>query len=470
MKKDVTKNLQKLIKRALQGEKKYEKEVVFLNEKIVAYNSVNGLYLEFSSNIKTENPVSVSLEDFLTISEEDKITIENNKITIENNGIIKTISGVLDNKILNIQKHLKSSDEHNIPEDITFTPEKIKELKVMAKFTSTDKLRPERMGVNLSTEGIAATDGYVLRWNNDIKTKNTNGIIPTEIIKMLDDKINAKLSFSKSKSIFNQDNFCFIIKNESGKYPNYQNRIPASHSVEASFSKKEILSALESVSGIYIEIDIYFGKNEMYLQAINRDTENKAVARIPAVSDNDFLISLAPERLTSCIKSISGDEIIIKASDPNRAIIINDNVLLMPRLNATREENLENIRETIKNSNISKSKTKNTAPSSGKIAQSPAKPAKIEKPAKVIKLAEKVAPVAPVETVKIQGITLEIYSKKAIAVFGETKPYREIFKSLHGRFNPNLLYNNEKTPGWVFSKKREEEVRAILQNIETVQK
>ena len=51
------------------------------------------------------------------------------------------------------------------------------------------------------------------------------------------------------------------------------------------------------------------------------------------------------------------------------------------------------------------------------------------------------------------------YSDKSIAVYGETKPWRENLKSLGGRFNQNLRDG----PGWIFSKKHDDKVSSFVQ-------
>ena len=52
------------------------------------------------------------------------------------------------------------------------------------------------------------------------------------------------------------------------------------------------------------------------------------------------------------------------------------------------------------------------------------------------------------------------YSNKAIAVIGDTKPIKELLKSLGGSFNPRLSCG----AGWIFSKKKLEEVQTALIN------
>lgn len=54
------------------------------------------------------------------------------------------------------------------------------------------------------------------------------------------------------------------------------------------------------------------------------------------------------------------------------------------------------------------------------------------------------------------------YSEKAIAVFGDTKPIKGKLSNLGGSFNKFLNYRGEKKPGWVFSKKKEMELRREL--------
>jgi len=56
------------------------------------------------------------------------------------------------------------------------------------------------------------------------------------------------------------------------------------------------------------------------------------------------------------------------------------------------------------------------------------------------------------------------YSDKSLKVEGEaTKSFIPEWKSLGGRFNKNL----EGGPGWIFSKKREEELLKIIEGIKT---
>ena len=59
--------------------------------------------------------------------------------------------------------------------------------------------------------------------------------------------------------------------------------------------------------------------------------------------------------------------------------------------------------------------------------------------------------------------TIVDYSEKAIAVTGDTRPIADKLKEMGGRFNPRLSCG----PGWIFSKRKEDELRAVLAGART---
>jgi hypothetical protein len=75
---------------------------------------------------------------------------------------------------------------------------------------------------------------------------------------------------------------------------------------------------------------------------------------------------------------------------------------------------------------------------------------------------EKVEEAKEMEAVTVEGLEIVDYSEKAIAVFGDTKAVKDQLKELGGRFNPSLNYNGEKRAGWIFSKKKADEVRNLM--------
>lgn len=64
-----------------------------------------------------------------------------------------------------------------------------------------------------------------------------------------------------------------------------------------------------------------------------------------------------------------------------------------------------------------------------------------------------------------EGVEVVTYSEKALAVIGDTKPFRARLKELKGRFNPGLTVNGIRRAGWVFSVKSYESAEALRQAI-----
>jgi hypothetical protein len=54
------------------------------------------------------------------------------------------------------------------------------------------------------------------------------------------------------------------------------------------------------------------------------------------------------------------------------------------------------------------------------------------------------------------------YSDKSFAVLGNTRTFSSQLKDMGGRFNRYLTVNNQKVPGWIFPKTRQEEVTRFI--------
>ena len=54
------------------------------------------------------------------------------------------------------------------------------------------------------------------------------------------------------------------------------------------------------------------------------------------------------------------------------------------------------------------------------------------------------------------------YSQKAIALFGDTKPIKELLMAMGGKFNPRLTHNGAKRAGWIFQQSKREELETII--------
>jgi len=69
------------------------------------------------------------------------------------------------------------------------------------------------------------------------------------------------------------------------------------------------------------------------------------------------------------------------------------------------------------------------------------------------------SPSAIIDTGKIRVYE---YSEKAVAVVGDTKPLKDEFRQLGGKYSTSVAINGVKQPGWFFSKKKIPELQALL--------
>ena len=54
------------------------------------------------------------------------------------------------------------------------------------------------------------------------------------------------------------------------------------------------------------------------------------------------------------------------------------------------------------------------------------------------------------------------YSEKSIALFGDTKPIKDLLKAMGGKFNPRLAYKADKRAGWIFQTSKRDELETVL--------
>ena len=62
----------------------------------------------------------------------------------------------------------------------------------------------------------------------------------------------------------------------------------------------------------------------------------------------------------------------------------------------------------------------------------------------------------------VEGVEVVGYSEKALAVFGDTRALADELKAIGAKFNRALLYNGERRAGWIISRRKADELAAVL--------
>lgn len=77
-------------------------------------------------------------------------------------------------------------------------------------------------------------------------------------------------------------------------------------------------------------------------------------------------------------------------------------------------------------------------------------------------LPEKTPRLGNINKVALDDVQVIDYSDKAIAVIGNTYEIKDQLRALKGKFNRNLTVDNERVPGWIFSKSKKDQVTGLL--------
>jgi len=214
----------------------------------------------------------------------------------------------------------------------------LQEMKASLKYVSTDELRPAMTGVYFGMH-IAATNGHQLR---SVKTKSHNNeeiIIPSGVIKLLDEK--QSYMFSKEKegyATFVAQTEKIIYRVIEERFPDFLNVIPAKETLVNSFEvdtakminmvELALITANASTKQLRLSIT---DKIKVHSEDLDFEHEYTESYELEAVqTEKDFEIGFHGDYLLTVLKDCKTDTVKFEMSESNRACLINTINLLMP--------------------------------------------------------------------------------------------------------------------------------------------
>lgn len=368
----------------------------------------------------------------------------------------------------------------------TFSAQAVVSASLLIKFvtcTANDELRPIMNGIYMNAEQIVASDAHVLRRQFNFANRideNFDAIIPmvtplltrckanpSELItidQFLTEKGGRHLRFTFSD--------CTIItRTVDGKYPNYEAVIPTGRDQKCFMLPVSVIQEMaKTAKSFKIEL-VRISDTGMLIQNIDsklkKEWPTPTIVTIPSrkpdgvimpmavdqiVSDNpdDFNIGLNPVKIAQLITMFKGN-LIFGFSEPSRAFCVWYDSSDQPSATTHKATSHRATSHRAAPTPAVPKAVPTPQPMPEKMKALPAPTPIPEKP----KEAEKKQP-APA------GLIVVEYSEKAIALFGDTKKIKDELIAMHGAFCRHLRYNNQPTPGWVFSRKREEAVRQLI--------
>jgi len=207
-------------------------------------------------------------------------------------------------------------------------------------FLSKDDLRPAMQGAYIGTD-IVGTNGHILRY---IKSNYAGApFILTragvEIVKAsLKNLETWKVKQDKFNVCLYANGVQIIARKIQETYPNYSAVIPKDNAGLITLDKKQLQSTLKSLDSVVnkntkqVELKaIDAGAVEITGRDVDLNTEStqELSANVSGL-ESAFRIGFNSKYLQTVCSNIAGDSITMQLSTPNRAGVINDEILIMP--------------------------------------------------------------------------------------------------------------------------------------------
>jgi len=396
-----------------------------------------------------------------------KIVDKNKEIDLINqNGTIaiKTL-----NSVYTLPNDIDTEDFPLLPEFKEKQKDKIcladiQRVKKSVNYTAKDKLRPVMECVNVTDRYIVATDAHILSFHKREKNGKFQFLMDKKIINILEDD-DYQIIYDEKTTCLKGSVYEYYYKNEENKYPRWEGVLPSEfHSfckVTASNMKETLEEAEPAVNQASKTIKLFnaIDRNILHVRGNDIDFNIGYKCNLKAEnSGNKLLIGVSLALLNKMFKTEEYQELNFKFVDEKSGMIINEEILLMPQeLEWNEEEELnENYNICDEDLNQTPRETKPKNNSSPKSKNNKKTNTGTTKKSQIKKQNE------TMEKQK-QSIQIIEYTEKSIAVIGNTKPLKEELKAINGRFNKYLKNKNgERFVGWIFSKKKEQEVKETL--------
>lgn len=203
-------------------------------------------------------------------------------------------------------------------------------------YTATDELRPVMNGVLMQQDYIVGSNAHILCFYKQETERSSDVIIPKEIAKYVSgckSDLDMFLSEDKVWLSVKNDNLTIITKQVYGKYPNWKSVVPQDNPISVTLKRKEFEEVLDvaTISAPPTNMIAFTAKDgKVNLKTQNIDFNKSFTKDIDAKLDGEISIGFNLLFMLNILKTEDGDKVEINFSSPERAMIINDSVLLMP--------------------------------------------------------------------------------------------------------------------------------------------
>jgi len=211
----------------------------------------------------------------------------------------------------------------------------LEKILIAHKFTSRDDLRPAMMGVYVGKD-IVATDAHTLYFEKVSESVEGSYLLPPKVVKLMkimgDEPVGVYANKEFIKLTYSDATIIFRIF--EGRFPAYEAVIPTSHSTEIEVDKKEFMDrvtkALKFTNKVKFSVTVTIAE-KLFVEGYDLDWDKSYKSDLPIDKTGENVISeFNGKMMLKILNNVKDDKITLKFTGATRAIIIQDNFLLMP--------------------------------------------------------------------------------------------------------------------------------------------
>src|ERR671915_1050459 len=225
------------------------------------------------------------------------------------------------------------------PEEGTFSmpgESLVETVEKVSRSYSRDETRPVLTGILISFEDsrvrMVTTDSYRLSIKEtELATTTFDGsreaIIPARAMQEVSrifsssDEEEVEVSLSENQALFRVGDVLFGTRLIDGNFPEYKRLLPTTFEREISVGREELIGTLRRVN-LFAQrqtppVPVSLSFSEGSVEVIVRNGEiGEAHERLPATSEDEFLISFNPSYLLDGVSAIDTEQVVFKFNEP----------------------------------------------------------------------------------------------------------------------------------------------------------
>lgn len=208
-----------------------------------------------------------------------------------------------------------------------------------SKFVANDELRPQMNGIFFYFEkgkfGFCASDGTVLCTDSIDFGYNEEEQVHFILNKSAFSPLCASMSNSTEVKVKIGENITTFINNDivlmsrciECRYPNFRSVIPATNNIECKAEKDSLIDAISrcklSSSNTSL-LKCKLNTSSIKIESQDIDFSKKSSETVDCTSNGEITIGLNAEKLINSVSCVNSENVILKLSDPSRAILLLD--------------------------------------------------------------------------------------------------------------------------------------------------